>query len=184
DPDSLDLVGATVSIAGGTFGGDGDVLAADTSGTAITASYDSASETLTLSGADTVAHYQAVLDSLTFASGADPSAGGPAPARVVPWVVEDGSASNPLSSPQSTTIDLHLGPAILLPAAAAFTENGASATLAPAVTLNDSTATTTLVSATVQITGGVFSGDGDGLAADATVLGGARIPPSDGPASD
>src|SRR5262249_56056912 len=49
DPDSLTLAGATVRIAGGTFAGDGDVLAATVSRTSITASYDSSTQTLTLS---------------------------------------------------------------------------------------------------------------------------------------
>src|SRR5206468_3620668 len=71
DPDSLNLAGATVAITGGTFAGDGDVLAADTTGTSITASYDSATETLTLTGADTFAHYQQVLDSVTFVTASE-----------------------------------------------------------------------------------------------------------------
>src|SRR5262249_59020829 len=68
DPDNLNLANATVKIVGGTFAADGDVLAATTAGTTITASYNSATETLVLSGSDTLAHYQSVLDSLTFNS--------------------------------------------------------------------------------------------------------------------
>src|SRR5262249_19703514 len=56
DADNLNLVSATVSITGGSFAGDGDVLAANTAGTSITASYDSTTELLTLSGSDTLAH--------------------------------------------------------------------------------------------------------------------------------
>ena len=51
-----------MQITGGAFAGGGDVLAANISGTSITASYDSATETLTLTGSDTLAHYQSVLD--------------------------------------------------------------------------------------------------------------------------
>ena len=40
DPDNQTLVGATVKITGGTFAGDGDVLAFNTAGTSITASYN------------------------------------------------------------------------------------------------------------------------------------------------
>ena len=50
DPDSLNLTNATVKITGGTFAGDGDVLAANVSGTSITASYNAGAETLTLTG--------------------------------------------------------------------------------------------------------------------------------------
>ena len=60
-----------MTITGGTFAGDGDVLAANTAGTSITASYNSTTETLTLTGSDTLAHYQPVLDSVTFSSTSD-----------------------------------------------------------------------------------------------------------------
>src|SRR5262249_9784715 len=40
DPDSVTLAGATISVTGGPFAGDGDVLAATTAGTSITASYN------------------------------------------------------------------------------------------------------------------------------------------------
>ena len=56
----------TVAITGGSFSGDGDVLSANTAGTSITASYDSGTQTLTLSGSDTLAHYQQVLDAVSF----------------------------------------------------------------------------------------------------------------------
>src|SRR5262249_31697473 len=56
DPDDLNLSSATVAITGGTFVGDGDVLSTDTTGTNITASYNAATETLTLTGSDTLAH--------------------------------------------------------------------------------------------------------------------------------
>src|SRR5262249_17281963 len=66
DPDDPTLASATVAITGGTFAGDDDVLAANVAGTSITASYNSTTETLVLSGTDTLAHYQQVLDSVTF----------------------------------------------------------------------------------------------------------------------
>ena len=65
DADNLTLANATVSIGNG-FAGDGDVLSFSTAGTSITGSYNSATETLVLSGVDTVAHYQSVLNSVTF----------------------------------------------------------------------------------------------------------------------
>src|SRR5262249_25043427 len=72
-PDSLSLAGATVSIAAGIFANDGDVLAATTANTSITASYDSTAETLTLSGNDTLAHYRQVLDTVRFSAGENPT---------------------------------------------------------------------------------------------------------------
>ena len=153
DPDSLTLAGATVSVAG-SFTGDGDVLAADTTGTSITASYDSTAEVLTLSGSDTVAHYQQVLDSVTFASGTNPTNFGSNATRTITWVVNDGSGSFNLSAPQNTTVSLQLGPALFVPTVAAFTENGASVTLAPSGLLTDSNTGAQITSATVALTGG------------------------------
>jgi lipopolysaccharide export system protein LptA len=106
DPDNLDLAGATVSVTGGTFAGDGDVLSANVAGTAITASYNAATERLTLTGTDTLAHYQSVLDSVAFSSGANPSNSGQNPSRTLSWVVDDGAASNDLSTPATTTISI------------------------------------------------------------------------------
>jgi VCBS repeat protein len=106
DPDSLNLTNATVRITGGTFAGDGDVLAATTAGTGITASYNSSTETLTLTGTDTLAHYQSVLDSVTFSSGGNPSNSRQNPTRTLTWVVNDGSASNNLSAVATTTITI------------------------------------------------------------------------------
>ncbi len=173
DPDNLSLVGATVSItdagiSNGTFNADGsltgDVLGFDTSGTNITANYDSSTETLTLTGSDTLADYQTVLDRVTFSSGANPSDSGSDTTRTVTWVVDDGSGSNNTSTPQTTTISVHVGPAIFVPASASYTEQQpGGATIAPSVSINDTNATTTLTSATVAITGGTFSGDGDVL---------------------
>src|SRR6266851_3981042 len=67
DPDSGGtLTGATVTIGSGFFGG--DTLAAVTTGTGIKASYDASTGVLTLTGKDTIAHYQSVLESVTYSS--------------------------------------------------------------------------------------------------------------------
>ena len=64
-------------------------------GTSITASYNCATETLTLTGSDTLAHYQQVLDSVTFVTPSDnPDDYGSAPTRTVTWTLNDGAASN------------------------------------------------------------------------------------------
>jgi hypothetical protein len=65
DVDSANLTSLTVSISNLLDGTD-EVLAADTSGTSITSSYDSATGVLTLTGADTVANYQHVLRTVTY----------------------------------------------------------------------------------------------------------------------
>src|SRR5262249_44388116 len=84
---------------------DGDVLTANVSGTGIAASYDAATETLTLSGTDTLAHYQSVLDAVTFDStSGNPTNSGSNPTRTVTWTLDDGSPSNNLSAAATTTI--------------------------------------------------------------------------------
>jgi FG-GAP-like repeat len=105
DIDSATLAGASVHIAGGTFAGDGDVLAAVTAGTGILANYNAATETLTLSGTDTLAHYAQVLDTVTFGStSVDATGAGAHPARTVEWQLDDGAASNNHSAVATTTI--------------------------------------------------------------------------------
>src|SRR5262249_27860551 len=107
DPDSLTLSGATVRITGGTFAGDGDVRAPPTAGPHITGSHAASPETLTLAGSDTLAHYQSVLDKVTFTTASDnPTDFGADPTRQVTWVLNDGSGSNNLSAAQTTTISV------------------------------------------------------------------------------
>jgi len=86
------------------FAGDGDVLGANVAGTSITASYNSTTETLTLSGTDTLPDYQAVLRSVRFSAGANPTDFGADSTRTFTWVLNDGGASNNLSAPATTTI--------------------------------------------------------------------------------
>jgi hypothetical protein len=168
DPDNLSLAGASVHIAGGAFAGDGDVLAADTTGTSITASYNAATETLTLSGVDTLADYQSVLDSVTFVDSSDnPTNYGSNPTRTITWVVADGSASNGTSAVATTTLNVTAvnDPPTLagVPTTGSFSA-GQTLTVAPAASLSDPD-NLTLASATVQVTGGTFAGDTDVLAA-------------------
>jgi hypothetical protein len=101
--DGYNLVSATVAIVGGTFAGDGDLLTATTAGTSITASFSN--ETLTLNGFDTLAHYQAVIDSILFSSSvSDPGNAGANLTRSVNFTVSDGLIS---SATPTTTISIH-----------------------------------------------------------------------------
>src|SRR5205807_119229 len=70
DPSSTTLTSATVEVIAGIFG---DALQADPAGTSITVS-GQGTGTLTLSGTDTLANYQAVLDSVRYSNGShDPT---------------------------------------------------------------------------------------------------------------
>jgi hypothetical protein len=110
DVDNTTLTSATVRISAGSFLGDGDVLAISAgglTGTSITATFNPATETLTLSGADTLAHYEQVLEHVVFEStGSNPTNSGLNKTRTIEWQLNDGSGANNLSVVQTTTIDL------------------------------------------------------------------------------
>jgi probable HAF family extracellular repeat protein len=113
--------GASVVISGGTFAGDGDLLGASTAGTQISASYDSGSETLTLTGNDTLADYQAVLRTVAFSSSSqDPIQAGAHRNRTVSWLISSASAA---SAPVTMTIDMHRLPGLTVNSLA-LTGNG------------------------------------------------------------
>jgi VCBS repeat protein len=171
DPDSLTLANATVAITGGTFPGDHDLLSVP-SFSSITASYNSSAETLTLTGPDTLAHYQVVINSIVFSAGENPTNYGSNPTRTVVWTLNDGSASNNLSTSTETISvnNVNDPPTLAAAASANYTEEGAAATLSGSASVSDPD-DLNLSSATVKITGGMFSGDGDVLAVTTTGTG-------------
>jgi hypothetical protein len=126
DADDTTLAAATVHVTGGTFAGDGDVLAVAAgglAGTSIAAHYDAATETLTLSGPDTLAHYSQALEQVTFdTTHSNPTDAGLDPARTVAWQLDDGSPANNLSAIAQTTVDITLA----RPPANDFNGNGHS----------------------------------------------------------
>lgn len=143
DPDDTELQGATVSISGFS---NGDVLGF-TLATGITGSYDSNTGVLNLSGNASLAAYQTVLRSVTFAY----SATNPVTTtRIVNFVVSDGAnSSNVFSSAIS----------IISPPALSSTISPATFTLgqSPVLIASDLVITddgTQISSATVQINGG------------------------------
>src|SRR5262249_608153 len=163
DPDSLDLAGATVSITTGQFAGDGDVLSADTTGTSITASYDSVGEGLVLARSDTLDPYQQVLDSIASNSTSlNPTDFGSVASHEVVWVLDDGGAGSNLSTPATTTVTLTAvndAPTVAAAATDTFV-TGETLTLSPSLSVSDPD-NINLANATVSITGGTFLADGD-----------------------
>jgi VCBS repeat-containing protein len=112
DPDGY-LSSVTITTSGG-FTGDLDQLTYDLTGTSIAATPASAvadgsgNVTLTLTGYDTVAHYQQVLRSVTFSSSAaDPTDGGAHTTRTINWHLDDGAPTN-LAGINNTTTTLHI----------------------------------------------------------------------------
>src|SRR6476646_729705 len=159
DVDNQTLQSATVSISSGLL--TGDVLAATTAGTSITASYNAASGVLTLTGNDTLAHYQQVLDSVTYASSSDnPTNFGTDTSRTISWVINDGTLNN--STTQTTTLSIVAAddaPVLSnVAASASYSENAAPVTLSPAAAVSD-VDNQTLQSATVSISSGLLTGD-------------------------
>ena len=160
DVDNVNLASATVAIVGGTFAGDGDVLGFSTAGTSITASYNSSTETLTLTGSDTLDNYRQVLDSVSFATGDNPDDFGANAnkTRTVTWVLDDGGLTNDLSTAQTTTINVTATndpPTVSAAASVGYTV-GATITISPSLSVSDPD-NLTLASATVAITGGTFA---------------------------
>ena len=158
DVDNLNLASATVSVSTGFL--TGDTLAAATTGTSIIASYNTATGVLTLTGSDTVAHYQSVLDSVTYIStSANPTNSGADLSRALSWQVNDGTLnSNTVTS--SVTVVASTGGPVLAGAGntVTYTQAGARVIASPSLTVTD-TESTTLASASVSISSGFFAGD-------------------------
>jgi lipopolysaccharide export system protein LptA len=166
DPDTT-LASATVKITGGTFAGDGDVLATSTAGTTITASYNSATEMLVLTGNDTLADYQTVLDKVTFSSSSgNPTNFGSNPTRTVTWTVNDGITSSAVMTILNI-IPVNDAPTVASAATVVSAHTGQPLTVSPTLALADPDSLG-LTSATVKVTGGTFAGDGDVLSATTT----------------
>ena len=90
DIDSTDLVSLTVTITN-LLDGDNESLSFNTSGTSITGSYSSGTGVLTLSGNDTMAHYQQVLRTIQYSNTSDAPT---TAARILNVMASDGSLSS------------------------------------------------------------------------------------------
>ena len=122
DADGAYLVGATVQITGGTFTsnesstaddhlgyGAGKQITGTIAGTSITVSWNAATETLTLSGYDTFAHYQAALAGLVYwATGDNPTNYGANTTRTLTWTINDGTPGVVAGSVNSGTTTLNI----------------------------------------------------------------------------
>jgi hypothetical protein len=103
DPEDLFLVGATVAITSGFTPGQ-DVLGFTPIG-GITGSYNGTTGVLTLSGTDTLADYQAALQSVSYFNSSNfPSTVN----RVITFQVNDGHSASNLSNTQSRTVSITL----------------------------------------------------------------------------
>ena len=135
--------------------GANEVLAATTAGTSITASYSSSTGVLTLSGTDTVAHYQQVLRTVTYNN----SAGSPSLTdRSITFV---GTSGSDTSNTATTTVKLaNLPPVNTVPAAQTANYVGTlvfSTANGNAISTSDPDAGTSAVQVTLTATGGTLT---------------------------
>ncbi|MBF0130961.1 MAG: putative Ig domain-containing protein, partial [Magnetococcales bacterium] len=154
DADDTQLVGATVTISSGLA--TGDVLAV-TSQNGISGTYNSATGILTLTGTTTLANYQTVLRSVTFANtGSSPTAA----SRSVTWVVTDAN-SDSIGAAKSTGVTstismaaVNQAPTLTLPATIQVNEDLASPL--SGMTFADSDAGSSAVVATFTVDSGTL----------------------------
>src|SRR5436853_97583 len=121
DADNANLVGATISL-GGTYVS-GDTLHFTNTAT-ITGVWDGLG-TLTLSGTDTLAAYQAALRSISF----DSSSNDPGPARLVTWTVDDGMTPSTTTTTTINITEVNDAPVVAAGNTIAYTEQAAAVTL-------------------------------------------------------
>jgi len=120
DADSAHLTSLTVQIAN-LLDGAAESLAATTAGTSISASYNSATGVLTLSGSDTVAHYQQVLRTVTYNnSSQDPNT----TARTIQFTAHDGINSSNVGTTTLTMAAQNDAPVNTVPGAQSMQEDG------------------------------------------------------------
>jgi VCBS repeat-containing protein len=148
DLDSASLAGATVRISGNYASGQDVLSFVDTA--TITGSFNAGTGTLTLTGTDTVANYQAALATVRYQNTSQ------APstlARTVTWIVDDGAAANNLSLPATSTINVTAvndAPFLSAGGTLNYTENQAATAIDVTITVTD-VDSNNLASATAQI---------------------------------
>jgi VCBS repeat-containing protein len=150
DLDDTNIESATVTISGGLVNTE-DVLAfADTSN--ITGTYVAATGILTLTGTDTLANYEAALESITYTNTnlVDPDTGD----RIVTWVVNDGD-NNSAGVTSTITVAASNDVPVVADAAGtlAYTEGDGARVIDSSLTLTD-VDDTNIESATISITAG------------------------------
>jgi len=157
DVDSTSLMGATVRITANLNSAQDQLLFTNLG--SITGSYDSATGTLTATGAGTLADYQAFLRSVSFFNSSDnPSTA----TRTVSFIVDDGSGSNATGSASRDVQVVAVNDAPALTAAAsslAYTEGDGAVVIDPSLTVSD-VDSATLVGATVQLSDNYVPGQG------------------------
>jgi hypothetical protein len=154
DVDNANMASATVAIGTGFATGQ-DVLDANVAGTSIGKSYNAATGVLTLTGSDTKAHYQQVLDSVTYFNSSDNPSGAD---RTINYTVNDGAANSNTSTATVHVTPVNDAPVVTATGTLAYTEDQAATAIAPALTVTD-VDSANLTTASVQISANYFNGE-------------------------
>jgi hypothetical protein len=154
DVDNANMASATVAIGTGFATGQ-DVLDANVTGTSIGKSYNAATGVLTLTGSDTKAHYQQVLDSVTYFNSSDNPSGAD---RTINYTVNDGALNSNTSTSTVHVTPVNDAPVVTATGTLAYTEDNGAITVAPALTVTD-VDSANLASATVQISANYVNGE-------------------------
>ncbi len=137
DPDSTQMSSAVVAITA-PMAGSVEQLTVTPVGL-ITQAFDGATGTLTLSGAETIANYQATLRTVRYANSSD----APLTPRLITWVVRD--ESNTPSTTRTATVNItpvNDAPALVISSSTLTVIEGAGATqVDPAATVTDADST-------------------------------------------
>ncbi len=144
DLDSANLTSLTVTITNlqdGAF----ELLAADTTGTNITASYDSGTGVLTLSGTDTVANYEQVLRTVMYDNTSDSPT---TTTRVIQFQANDGTYSGNVATTNLTVTAVNDAPVNTVPGAQTVAEDTSLAISGISVTDVDGNLSTVQLSVT------------------------------------
>ena len=149
DSHSATLAGATIQISGNYRNGEDLLAFANTAN--IAGAWNATTGTLTLSGVDTLADYQAALRSVTYVdTSLDPSS---AP-RIVSFQVNDGAAASNVATRQITVTPAVNAPALagIETAPLVYIEGGAATAITAAIAASYADKTS-VVGATIQISG-------------------------------
>ncbi len=154
DLDSANLSSLTVTITN-LQDGALEVLAANTTGTSITASYDSGTGVLTLNGSDTVANYQQVLRTVTYDNTSDNPV---TTTRVIQFVANDGTYSGNVATTNLTVTAVNDAPVNTVPGAQTVAEDTALAISGVSVNDVDGNLSTVQLEVTNGILNVILSG--------------------------
>ncbi|MGE3850713.1 MAG: beta strand repeat-containing protein, partial [Planctomycetota bacterium] len=156
DSDDSNLESATVSITGNYASGQ-DVLATDTTGTSISASFSAGTGVLTLTGSDTVANYQLVLRKVTYVNTSENPSGA---SRTISFVVNDGDTNSATDTVTVNVTPVNDAPVLSMASSGvAYPENSGQVLIDGTTLTVSDVDNTNLQSATVTISSGYASGE-------------------------